>query len=190
LADVLIGEALRSVREHGYRDFSVADIARRVGVSSGAPYRHFPERNALLAAAAAELVAQLEEDLARDVRSAGPDPVDRLVQATATYMQFVAENKVGMDFLLSPQIAGDHRLVTTTRNLMAYLLSLSLDALPEGTYLESIHLMEAHLALAHGYGSFFSDGLTERPALVTDGIIQRAKNATRLLITSLIRSKD
>jgi len=41
----------------------VREAARRAGVSHNAPYRHFPDRESLLAALAAEGFAQLEESL-------------------------------------------------------------------------------------------------------------------------------
>jgi AcrR family transcriptional regulator len=65
LRAALLAAAMELVRERGTRGFSVIEAARRAGVSPSAPYRHFADRDALLAAAALggfeELGRQLEE---------------------------------------------------------------------------------------------------------------------------------
>ncbi|WP_150460083.1 TetR/AcrR family transcriptional regulator [Nesterenkonia ebinurensis] len=61
LRNALLAAASELVRERGARGFSVSEAARRVGVSSSAPYRHFPDRDAMLAAAALTGFVELEE---------------------------------------------------------------------------------------------------------------------------------
>jgi AcrR family transcriptional regulator len=65
LRNALLMAAMELVRERGTRGFSVIEAARRAGVSPSAPYRHFADRDALLAAAALngfrELSAELDE---------------------------------------------------------------------------------------------------------------------------------
>jgi AcrR family transcriptional regulator len=55
------------LEEHGVAALSLRETARRAGVSHNAPYRHFADRDALLAALAAEGFAQL----GRALESAG-----------------------------------------------------------------------------------------------------------------------
>lgn len=52
------------IEEQGIAALSVREAARRAGVSHNAPYRHFPDRDALLAALAAEGFLELSEALA------------------------------------------------------------------------------------------------------------------------------
>src|SRR5689334_13710180 len=52
LREALVIGALELVAERGVSGLSVAEAARRAGVSSAAPYRHFASRAALLSAAA------------------------------------------------------------------------------------------------------------------------------------------
>ena len=61
LRNALLVATMELVRERGARGFSVSEAARRVGVSSSAPYRHFSDRDAMLAAAALTAFLQLEE---------------------------------------------------------------------------------------------------------------------------------
>jgi len=52
LRRVLIDAALKLVGEGGADAVSVREAARRAGVSPGAPFRHFPSREALMSAVA------------------------------------------------------------------------------------------------------------------------------------------
>src|SRR5438105_14870659 len=54
LRRVLIDAALQLVGEGGADAVSVREAARRAGVSPGAPFRHFPSRDALMNAVAEE----------------------------------------------------------------------------------------------------------------------------------------
>lgn len=49
LKTALKNAALRLVRDKGEREFSLNEASRLAGVSVGAPYRHFPDKDALLA---------------------------------------------------------------------------------------------------------------------------------------------
>jgi AcrR family transcriptional regulator len=52
LRQSLIGAAIALISEEGISDLSLRQVARRVGVSHNAPYRHFEDKDALLAAVA------------------------------------------------------------------------------------------------------------------------------------------
>lgn len=73
LRRALIEAAYAHVDRDGAETLSLAQLAKALGVSQPAPYRHFPDRNALLAAVAAEgfreFTARLEEAIA-----SGPKP--------------------------------------------------------------------------------------------------------------------
>jgi len=59
LRAAILGAAGKLLEEHGIAGLSLREAARRAGVSHNAPYRHFDDRDALLAALAAEGFAQL-----------------------------------------------------------------------------------------------------------------------------------
>lgn len=82
LRSALIAESFVLLSETGMAGFSVAELARRLGVSTAAPYRHFPNRDALLAAVAAQAADELTRSMEAAAQAAGPDPIDRLA-ATA-----------------------------------------------------------------------------------------------------------
>ena len=63
LPAALLRAAGRTLEKRGIAALSLRDTARRAGVSHNAPYRHFADREALLAALAAEGFAVLGERL-------------------------------------------------------------------------------------------------------------------------------
>jgi AcrR family transcriptional regulator len=73
LAEDCVAEALLIVGEHGVDKLSLREVARRLGVSHGAPYKHFPSRDHLLA----EIVRRSFDDFARHLdRRPKSDDVD------------------------------------------------------------------------------------------------------------------
>ena len=91
----LRGDLLRSGRDyvaaHGYHSLSVRTLAQSVGVSAGAPYRHFADRRALLLAIAIEGYSDLFST-ARAINAAAHDPEEALIAAGLGYLEFVAKN--------------------------------------------------------------------------------------------------
>ncbi|MFG2167909.1 TetR/AcrR family transcriptional regulator [Micromonospora chersina] len=66
--------------------FSIRAVAREAGVSATAPYRHFPERDALESALAAQGLRDLKEDLTRDREL--PSTKEELAEFGAGYVEF------------------------------------------------------------------------------------------------------
>ena len=97
LRNVLLSAALELVAESGPRGFSVAEAARRAGVSSAAPYKHFADRDALLAALAVQGYAEQERRFAAALSEAPADVVDRLVAVARAYVSFAAQERALFD---------------------------------------------------------------------------------------------
>lgn len=105
LRTALLEQAERTVRERGVQELSLRELAREVGVSHGAPRRHFPDRQALLDALAFAGFERLDTELRGAMDSAGEDFRAR-VQATATaYIRFATRDAA----LLELMFAGKHK---------------------------------------------------------------------------------
>ena len=63
LRTAVLRSAGKLLEKEGVAALSLREVARRAGVSHNAPYRHFPDRDALLAALAAEGFERLGEAL-------------------------------------------------------------------------------------------------------------------------------
>lgn len=59
LRAALVAEGLLLIEEQDADDLSLRELARRVGVSATAVYRHFPDKAALMAALAGEALTRL-----------------------------------------------------------------------------------------------------------------------------------
>src|SRR3954451_4016623 len=70
LRRVLIEAALQLAEQGGAEAVSVREAARRAGVSPGAPFRHFPSRDALMAAVAAEAQRRFRAEIDAALSSA------------------------------------------------------------------------------------------------------------------------
>jgi AcrR family transcriptional regulator len=87
LREVLLASAVQLIAEAGPGGFTLREVARRAGVSHNAPYRHFQDRDALLAAVAAQGYLELN-DAMLDAARPQPDPLNRLKRAGLAYVAF------------------------------------------------------------------------------------------------------
>jgi AcrR family transcriptional regulator len=105
LRTALLMQAERTVREQGVDQLSLRELARQVGVSHGAPRRHFPDRQALLDALAVAGFERLGAELQSAVARAGEDFEARLRATAAAYVRFATRDAA----LLELMFAGKHR---------------------------------------------------------------------------------
>lgn len=93
LREALITATLRLIEENGAGRVSVRDAARRAGVSSGAPFRHFPSREALMAAVAEEAQRRFRAEIAAaQAALTTDDPLVRLRAMGEAYVSWVLNN--------------------------------------------------------------------------------------------------
>jgi AcrR family transcriptional regulator len=133
LRTVLLEQAERTVRERGVQALSLRELARDIGVSHGAPRRHFPDRQALLDALAEAGFARLGAELRSAVDAAGEDFEARLQATAAAYIRFATHDAA----LLELMFAGKHRqeagtLHETAERAFAVLLELIEQGQAEG----------------------------------------------------------
>jgi AcrR family transcriptional regulator len=115
LRQALLAQAERTVRERGVQELSLRELAREVGVSHGAPRRHFPDRQALLDALAEAGYARLGTELRSAADAAGEEFEARLQATAAAYVRFATRDAA----LLELMFAGKHREDAATLNQAA-----------------------------------------------------------------------
>lgn len=76
------------VEEHGPDGFSVAEAARRAGVSSAAPYKHFKDRPELLRAVASEGMDRLREAMTAAAAQHPEGSVESVAAIGKAYVDF------------------------------------------------------------------------------------------------------
>jgi AcrR family transcriptional regulator len=86
LRDALVQAALQQVELGGPEAISISALARKLGVSQPAPYRHFADREALLAAVTAEAFRQFSATLRESIgKPSKRSKLSRLAQATLAF---------------------------------------------------------------------------------------------------------
>jgi AcrR family transcriptional regulator len=87
LRETLLESAIELIAETGPAGFTLRELARRAGVSHNAPYRHFRDRDELMAAVAKEGFRELTRAM---LRAAGEKSaaLDRLKNAGLAYITF------------------------------------------------------------------------------------------------------
>jgi AcrR family transcriptional regulator len=104
LRAALLAQAERIVRERGVQELSLRELAREVGVSHGAPRRHFPDRQALLDALAEDGFARLGTELRGAIDGAGDEFQVRLQATASAYVHFATRDAA----LLALMFASKH----------------------------------------------------------------------------------
>jgi len=89
LRTALVKAATAAIERSGYENLSLRELAESLGVSRAAPYRHFADRRALLAAVAAEGFERLTT--VYNATAEQKTAHDRLAAAGRAYLAFAAE---------------------------------------------------------------------------------------------------
>jgi AcrR family transcriptional regulator len=91
LKDALLEAARSLVAERGTAGFTLAEAAKRVGVTNAAPYRHFPDRNALMTELAQQGFQSFGQRLAQAWDHGRPNPRSAFMRMGAAYLAFARE---------------------------------------------------------------------------------------------------
>lgn len=148
------------VAQEGTQALTLREIARRAGVSHGAPRRHFPTHLALLSAIAREGFADLARKITEEAGDHRAGPRAQLTTLGRSYLDF-ARNHRGMfelmfrhDLLESNQLG----LRETSLPLFRFLVDLVARALPEPPGPEPAVVAGALWANLHGMAQLWGWG--------------------------------
>ncbi|HEV7771625.1 MAG TPA: TetR/AcrR family transcriptional regulator [Solirubrobacterales bacterium] len=183
LPAALVTAAFELIEESDVQSFSVAAAARRTGVSISAPYRHFADREELLAACAVAACEELGERFATALASE-PTPAERLAAISAAYVRFAAEQRPMFDVLHGAGLdkSKHPRLEAAATHVLGPLSEIAAKLTPSGSDEEIDILVQALTGLAQGNATLLLDGgFGELPGGV-DLAAQRARAATAAML--------
>ena len=170
LREALIQAARDLIKEKGPGGFTFADAARSAGVSPAAPYRHFRDREALLADVAREGFVRFEAMLATGWNGGKPDVVSAFHNIGRAYLAFAraepayyaAMFESGLPPDLSPELraAGDRAFGVLRGAAETLVAALPSDKRPPALMM-SLHVW----SLSHGIASLFGRGDAGRRSL-------------------------
>jgi AcrR family transcriptional regulator len=181
LRAALIDAAIELIAERGVHGFSLAEASRRVGVTVAAPYRHFADREELLAAVAVRALEVFGATLeAESVGAAVPE--ERLTAMARAYVRFAGEERALFETLFSagidksryPELKRAYEPVETFFALV--------DEVCGGDAAAGEALAGALEATAHGHAALFVDGEYGTGPKAVRTAADRAASATLALI--------
>lgn len=108
LREALLAKAVQTVRERGVQSLSLRELARAVGVSHGAPRRHFADRQALLQALAVAGFEALGTDLRDAAEQAGEDFQTRLRSLARAYIRFATRDAALLELMFASKQQQQH----------------------------------------------------------------------------------
>ncbi|RLA49063.1 MAG: TetR/AcrR family transcriptional regulator [Gammaproteobacteria bacterium] len=104
LRAALLDTAMEQLRQAGAEDLSLRALARAIGVSQTAPYRHFADKGELLAAMATHGYRELLTALRQAGEAAGDCPSEQLVAFAHAYVDYAANNPQLFKLMFGPAV--------------------------------------------------------------------------------------
>ena len=163
LREALIKAALDLIAQKGPAGFTFAEAARAAGVSPAAPYRHYRDRDALMADVAARGFVAFEAKLLAAWKAGQPNAhaaFERLGRAYLDFArrepaQYSAMFESGLAFSAFPELhtAGE-RAFNVLRDACAALIETMPAAKRPPVMMMALHIW----ALSHGIASLFARG--------------------------------
>lgn len=156
----------------GVEGVSLREIARRAGVSHGAPLRHFPSLANLLAHVSAEGFRRLSEATAAGASGSGPSARDRLAGAARAYCRFGLAQPGLLTLMFRWDLVdlSEPELAAASHAAFGRLTELVAAAQAEGWQpgVEPKRLAAAVWSAVHGLVSLWVPGALQRPTGATE----------------------
>ena len=163
LREALIAAALELIGEKGPAGFTFAEAARAAGVSPAAPYRHFRDRDALMADVAARGFERFAEALEKAWDQGRPHPYRALENLGRAYLNFARAEPAYYAAMFEAQVPPDagpelakasERAFGVLRQACEALCTLMPADKRPPALMMSLHIW----AMAHGIASLFARG--------------------------------
>jgi AcrR family transcriptional regulator len=176
LAGALVRAAVELLEEGGVTELSLRAAARRAGVSAGAPYRHFADREALVSAVAAVGYRDLAAQLA--AAHAAPSTVDDLAEVAIAYVRF-ALSRPGLfrAMFAEPRDPSTAERAAAVEAVREYLDSIVRQALPSD---DPDSMALAMWGLVHGLAFLHLDGRLDSSS--ADDVADRVRAVVRAVL--------
>lgn len=175
--------------EAGEDEFSLRELARRAGVTSAAPYHHFPDKTAVLDCVAMSGFERLDAELVRASQGVGATAVEQLTRMVEAYLRFSAEHAAHYRLMFPPELGSDVRhgelrsvAEAAFGRLVAAVTAVRPTAPPEALFFWAFSVW----ALCHGFLVLRRDGLIDErmPIGSFDALIPRIAALSAELVAS------
>ncbi len=170
LREALISAALDLIAQKGPAGFTFAEAARQAGVSPAAPYRHFRDRDALMADVARRGFEHFEQRLAAAWDEGRPSPLAAFERLGSAYLAFARDEPAYFSAMFEAGLPiSDHRDLQEAGDRAFGVLRQACEAIvaamPPGKRPPAM-MMALHIwSLSHGIASLFARGDAARRRL-------------------------
>ncbi|MDK2777184.1 MAG: TetR/AcrR family transcriptional regulator [Pseudomonadota bacterium] len=166
LREALLHAAVLAIREKGPENLSLRAVARRVGVSQTAPYRHFADKNDLLAELARQTFDELTAVTSAHI-SPGTSAEDNLFSAGEAYIRYAISNPEKYRLVFGNTIANRQsypQLCDSGNRSFTVLVELIESGIRSGEFTRAEPRLLANLCWSsiHGFASLCIDGIFDR----------------------------
>jgi AcrR family transcriptional regulator len=177
LREACIVAAQDAIAEHGIENLSLRDVARRLGVSHQAPYKHYPSRDHLLAEVMRRCFQRFAAHL--DARPRFDHPEEDLESLGQQYLRYAQDRPLEYRLMFSttwPESAGQAELardaVHTFDILRAVLRRLHGDtaAMQERVELDALYIWSTMHGLAGVMSGHCIDKLGLKPKVLKQAV--------------------
>ncbi|MEM7136312.1 MAG: TetR/AcrR family transcriptional regulator [Myxococcota bacterium] len=162
LREALIDAALELIVEKGPGGFTFADAARGAGVSPAAPYRHFRDREALMADIAKRGFEALAEDLGAAEKAGDPNPVAAIERIGQAYIEFARREPALFSAMFESGLASEVPSVRASEDRAFEVLLDTCEALASkvdpGRRPPAMMMALHFWSLAHGIAALYARG--------------------------------
>ncbi|MEN9718767.1 MAG: hypothetical protein RIQ99_1645 [Pseudomonadota bacterium] len=170
LRSALVEAGLSALKTTGIADLSLRQLARAVGVSATAVYRHFPDKQALLAALAEAGMAQLAT--AQQAAADAATPAQSFAATGRAYVRFALANPALFRLIFACTCTDEATVFGNS--LAARMLQANAATLAPDDPAEARRVIVQAWALVHGLAMLMLDGqLPPDDALIDTAINSR-----------------
>ena len=169
LPRALLDAALRIVGTQGTEALTLRAVARLAGVSQAAPYRHFANKEAVLAAVAEDGFRALMTAMRESVEASGDLPLARLRAVGIGYVTFATSHPSHFRVMFGRDLA-NRSAFPTLRQVAGDTLALVVEAIADCQRAGLVRSEEPAEDLAlhawstvHGLSALLVEGVLDRP---------------------------
>jgi AcrR family transcriptional regulator len=180
LRNALIEAGLAIVGEHGLDGLNLRAVAARVNVSHAAPYRHFTDKQALVAAIAEAGFQLLAKHLHTALEAGPQSPSEAIMIVGQTYIAFALEQRDYFRLMFSKNV-GDRRAHPSLYMASKAVFNIVLETIVSGQEQqvfskgEAVQFAESTWAMMHGLATLLVEdqfAVSPSPTTTREDVIE------------------
>jgi AcrR family transcriptional regulator len=190
LRSALLDASLALITAEGLEGFSMREVARRTGVSHQAPYHHFPDREAILAAIVADGFKQLREDSLAALEGES-DPAARFTAIGKAYLDFALSHPAHFKLMFRSELVREDKhedTRTCAQGAFDVLVAVAGEVAKRSGYADHLVVL-AGWSMVHGLATLMLEGKLDK-ALPVQSERTRAAHDVIAMLETLWRSQS